>query len=417
MLNVDHARQMMLAKLQPLEAEPTALVSVLGRVLAATLRSPEQLPPFDNSAMDGYALALGGSPAAAGSEFNVSGVQAAGDAAAERTQGCAIMTGARVPDGLDAVVPVEEVEVLQQGQDLQPARIRLRAAVQPGLHIRRAGQDVALNEPVLPGGCRIGPAQLMLLAGLGVAQAELRRRPRVALYCTGRELVDDPAQALESGQIRNNNAGYLCARLVEAGAELVDYRTIADEPALFRAALEHAQNLNADVIVSTGAVSMGRYDFVPDSLRELGAQIVFHKLRMRPGKPLLHARMPSGAAFFGLPGNPASSAVGMRFFVEPALRALLGLTPERAWTLPLAAAARKKAEFTFIQKARVDADADGRLTVSLLAGQESFKVAPLALANAWAVLPEDAEELAAGSPVAVYGLSHWGLQLDHPIAL
>lgn len=413
MLGVAEARARILEGVLALPAEIVALNQARGRVLAADVRSPESLPPFDNSAMDGYALHLGGQLATAGSEFAVRGLLAAGDAPAHDGIACAIMTGAPLPPGLDSVVPVEQVEALAHDEQGETVRIRLRSALDPAANVRYAGEDIRAGEAALSAGTRLGAAQQMLLAGIGVGQLAVRRQPRVALICTGRELLDDPTLPLAAGQVRNSNAPYLRARVEEAGALLLSCRTIADDPGEFAATVAEAMAAGADLVLSTGAVSMGRYDFVPDSLRALGARIEFHKLRMRPGKPLLYARLPDGAAYLGLPGNPASSAVGMRFFAEALLRALLGLPAERPLRLPLAGSARKKAGLTLLQKAAVALDTQACLHVGLLPGQESFKVRPLAAANAWVVLPEEASELSAGTPVEVHGLSHWGLLLEH----
>ena len=164
--------------------------------------------------------------------------------------------------------------------------------------------------------------------------------------------------------------------------------------------------------MTTGAVSMGRYDFVPDVLREAGADLRFHKLKMRPGKPLLFATAGRGTLVFGLPGNPVSSTVGARFFVDAALRALAGRAAEPALLLPLAGAACKKPGFSMLQKAALALDTDGRLQVRLLKGQESFKTAPLLAARAWAVLPEEAAELPVGTLVPVYPLRPGGAPFD-----
>jgi molybdopterin molybdotransferase len=410
MIQFDHAQRLIGAELTVLPAEPVDLADALGRVTAEAIRSPENLPPFDNSAMDGFALAGGSALIAAGREFDIGGEAAAGDPA-QRADGGAweIMTGARMPDGLDRIVPVEQVERIELAEGR--ARIRLRADVEPGQHLRRAGEDVAIGDELLPAGCRIGAAQQSLLAAVGIARLEVRRRPRVALICTGRELLDAPGAALADGQIRNSNGPYLAARLLEIGAGISLQATVGDQPEAFTALLEQALAAGSDLILSTGAVSMGRYDFVPQALAAVGARQVFHKVAMRPGKPLLFARLPNGCLFFGLPGNPASSAVGLRFFVEPALRAMAGLAPERPLRLPLRAAAAKKPGLRFFQKARLEIAADGRASVELLSGQASFRIRPLAVANAWAVLPEEASELAAGSPVEVHGLTSHQFEL------
>lgn len=195
-------------------------------------------------------------------------------------------------------------------------------------------------------------------------------------------------------------------RLAAAGADVVWQETVPDEPETFLAAVQRALRAGAELVLSTGAVSMGRYDFVPPALQSIGAQILFHKLAMRPGKPLLFARLREGPLYFGLPGNPVSAAVGLRFFVEAALRVQLGLPEERGWRLPLAHEVRKKPGFRLKQKARLQLSADGRWSVGLLRGQESFRTQPLLAANAWASLPEAEEFLPAGSEVEVYALGH-----------
>lgn len=408
MITVAEAQALIRAQCRPLPMEVVTAAAAFGRVLAKDIRSPANLPPFDNSAMDGFAMAGGDLTLEAGLEFAVCGEQSAGEgwSQAQGEGAWEIMTGARMPDGLDTVVPVEQVEVLERNAAGRPSRIRITAAVPPQQHVRRVGEDIAEGALAIAVGSWIGPAQQMLLAGLGIASVAVVRRPRVAVLCTGRELVDDAAVPLQPGQIRNSNGPFLAARLPLAGAELVHRETVPDDDAAFKMALARALGAGAEMVVSTGAVSMGRYDFIPPSLRGLGAELVFHKLAMRPGKPLLFARLAGGTLFFGLPGNPASSAVGQRFFVETALRAQLGLPDERPWRLPLAQSTHKKAGFRMFQKARLQLAADGRLAVELLRGQQSFQTQPLAAATVWAALPEATESLAAGALVDVYGLGH-----------
>ena len=411
MIGYDEACQRILALCEPLAPERVPVANALRRVLAQDVLSCEDLPPFDNTAMDGFALASDGRELPPGREFAVAGSHAAGDRDADFGGACEIMTGASLPAGLDSVVPVEQATMLARDGDGHATAIRLDAAVTPGQHVRSRGQDIAAGSKVLAAGTRVTPAARMLLAALGVADVAVRPQVAVALLLTGRELVDDPRTPLAPGQIRNSNGPFLSDRLDEAGAVVVHRETVADDAAGFVQALDRSLDAGAIVVVSTGAVSMGRHDFVPDALRGLGAQVVFHKVAIRPGKPLLFARLPGGPLYFGLPGNPVSGAVGMRFFVEPALRALLGLAPERPLRLPLAAPARKKPGLRFLQKARVVVDGQGRLQVRLLAGQESFRIAPLLAANAWAVLDEEATHLPAGALVEVRGLDGQGVLL------
>ncbi|MDO1529428.1 molybdopterin molybdotransferase MoeA [Fulvimonas sp. R45] len=402
MLDPAEALRLILAACAPLPAHEVPVAEAMGRVLAAPVVAPGALPPFDNSAMDGYALGGGAEALAAGSEWPIEGQQAAGDGATRARRGAwEIMTGARLPDGLDRVIPVEQVERLDA-----PPRVRLLADVAAGENVRTAGSDVPAGEAVLAAGTRLEPQHLMLLAALGVARVAVIERPRAAVLSTGRELVDDPAAPLASGQIRNSNGPFLAERLPRAGAELVHIETVGDEVDAFLAAFARARAAGARVVVSTGAVSMGRYDFVPQALERLGAEAVFHKVAIRPGKPLLFARLPDGTLFFGLPGNPIAVAVGLRFFVEPALRAMLGLPREAPWRVPLAADYAKKPRLRFHLKARVTLDAQGRLAARVLPGQESYRIRPLAEANAWVVVPVEATGLAAGTLVEVCGLGH-----------
>ena len=394
--------RLILACCAPLPVQKVRVADARGRVLATPVLAPGALPPFDNSAMDGYALGGGTEPLVAGSEWSIEGEQAAGDGV--RSNACGaweIMTGARLPDGLDRVIPVEQVEPLQA-----PRRIRLLADATPGQNVRTAGSDVAAGEVVLAAGTVLTPQHQMLLAALGVARASVVERPRVAVLCTGRELVDDAAQPLAPGQIRNANGPFLAARLPLAGAELSHIETVGDDVEAFLAAFARVRTGDARVVISTGAVSMGRYDFVPQALERLGAETIFHKLAIRPGKPLLFARMPDGTLFFGLPGNPIAVAVGLRFFVEPALRTLLGLPRETPWRMPLAAAYTKKPRLRFHLKSRVALDPQGCLAARVLPGQESYRIRSLAEANAWVVVPAEADVLAAGTLVDVYGPGH-----------
>lgn len=410
MIDYDQALQRILAACRPLPPETVPLAQALDRVLAQVVTAGDDLPPFDNSAMDGFALATEGRELEPGREFAIVGSQAAGDAARDSgAQACEIMTGACMPAGLDAVVPVERASVLTRDADGRPQRIRLDAAIAPGENVRDRGQDVARGQCVLAAAAQVTPAARMLLAALGVAEVVVRPLVSAMLLTTGRELVDDPRQPLASGQVRNSNGPYLSDRLHEAGACVVQRETVGDDAQEFTEALTRGLDAGARVVLSTGAVSMGRHDFVPDALRLLGADIVFHKVAIRPGKPLLFARLAGGQLYFGLPGNPVSGAVGMRFFVEPALRALLGRPPERPLRLPLAHAVRKKAGLLYFQKARALPDARGRLQVQVLPGQESFRIRPMLDANAWAVLDAGVERLPAGSLVDVYGLDARGI--------
>ena len=388
----------------PLPAESCPLADAAGRILAGNLVSPIALPSFDHAAMDGYALQTAGS-LAPGSEHVVQGSQAAGDPARRAGDGAwEIMTGARLPDGLDAVVAVERTELLQARPDGTPLRIRLREALETGCNVRRAGSDVASGERVLAAGTRIDPAQIMLLAALGVGRVEVARRPRVAIVCTGKELQSDPRQPLADGQIYSSNGPYLQAALAAAGAQVLSCETVDDTVTSYAEALQRAVTAAADLVVSTGAVSMGRYDFVPDTLRRLQAEILFHKVAMRPGRPLLAARLADGPLLVALPGTPMAVAVGQRFFVTPLLRTMQGQGEEPVLHAILDTRQDPRPGIRHFLRAQLHLDDRGQLHARIPAQQQPFRIRPFAEADAWVVLPEDAADGSIGARVAVFGL-------------
>jgi molybdopterin molybdotransferase len=404
MISYREAIDRLLAQLSVLPSQSCTVADALGRVLAWPVSSPLALPSFDHAAMDGYALHAP-KPLKVGSEHLVHGSQAAGDEARTAHGGAwEIMTGARLPDGLDAVVAVERTELLETLPDGTPHRIRLRDEVSQGQNVRYAGTDMALGACVLAAGECIEAPQIMLLAALGVESVEVVRRPRVAIICTGKELQSDPMQPLGDGQIYSSNGPYLVAALSRAGAEVLCCETVDDTAVTYAQALQRAVAVGADLVISTGAVSMGRYDFVPDALRQLDADVLFHKVAMRPGKPLLAARWPAGPMILALPGTPMAVAAGARFFVAPVLRAMAGQGREPVLHASLASAQSPKAGFRHFLRARLQLDNNGRLQAQVSRQQQPFRIQPFAEADAWVVLGEDAGDCPAGTLVEIVGL-------------
>jgi molybdopterin molybdotransferase len=403
MIGYDDALLELLRHVRRLPAQSCKSVDALGAVVAVDVVSPMDLPSFDHSAMDGYALHAD-EPLAAGSEHAVQGSQAAGDASrASAGMAWEIMTGARLPQGLDTVVPVERTALLERREDGSPARIRLLDAVTPRANVRYAGSDVAKGSVVIKAGTRIQASQLMLLAALGVAQVDVLRAPRVAIICTGKELQADLTQALGDGQIYGSNGPYLVAAFAAMGVQVSSCETVDDTSHTFVAAVQRAQQARVDLIVSTGAVSMGRYDFVPDALGDLGAQVLFHKLAIRPGKPQLAAVL-GDAMVFALPGTPMAVAVGLRFLIDPVLRAMRGQAPERTWQAVLDTPQQLKPGLRHFLRATLTQDEQGRLHANVLAQQQPFRIQPFAQADAWVVVEEEAGEVAAGQVVTVASL-------------
>jgi molybdopterin molybdotransferase len=306
---------------RPLGAEPVQLADAQGRVLAVPVTSPEALPAFANSAMDGYAVRavdIAGASAATPVLLPVTGDVPAGAAPTALSPGTAlrIMTGAPVPDGADAIVEVEET-------DGGTSSVSIRAVREPGTFVRAAGSDVAVGAEVLVAGTVLGAAQVGLLAALGVTTVSCTRRPRVLVLSTGSELAADPEPG--SGRIRDANGPMLAAAVTEAGGVAVPTLNTADDVPAFLAALDGALD-GIDLVLTSGGVSAGAYEVVKDALTSRG--ITFTKVAMQPGMPQGLGTY-AGVPVVCLPGNPVSSLVSFEVFVRPALRRLAGLTPAR----------------------------------------------------------------------------------------
>lgn len=323
---LERAREIVLGRAAPLAAERVPLEEALGRVLAEDAHSDEPVPRFDNSAMDGFAVRAedtAGATASAPSELRIAGESRAGRPAASPLlpgQTYRISTGAMIPDGADAVVPVE---------DARTANGRLLIdAVAAGKHVRRAGEDIAAGETVLRRGAELGPAELGVLASLGRSALRCRRRARVGVLTSGDELLA-PGEAMRPGAVRDSNRHTIPALVERAGAELLAVATVPDDPAATRSAL--APMLKADVAIVCGGVSVGEHDHVKDALAELRVEPAFWGVALRPGKPTWFGSRGANLVF-GLPGNPVSAMVTFVLLVRPALAALAGAAPERTRT-------------------------------------------------------------------------------------
>ena len=254
MIGYDEALAVVRQEAAALASEFAGLASAHGRVLAQALIAPESLPPFDNTAMDGYALKVPPAGLPAGTRLPRVGELAAGQAPGRHAEGALeIMTGAPIPEGFNAVIPVEQIVLEDDGQT-----VVTRQAVSPGKHIRGAGEDIAEGETLLEAGHVLDAAALAMCAALGLVSLPVARRPRVALINTGNEVLDPATERLQPGQIRNSNGTYLVERLREAGADCVLQASTGDEPDALIAAIRRAETAQADIVITTGAVSMGR---------------------------------------------------------------------------------------------------------------------------------------------------------------
>ena len=315
MLTVEEALEAILGAVRPLETERVDVVGSLGRVLAEPIVSRREIPPWDNSSMDGYAVRAEDS--AAGSvQLAVVGRITAGEMPSGvlgAGQAMRIFTGAPLPAGADAVVPQEDV-------DADGDRIKIRSVVERGAYVRPRGEDLHVGETVLDAGHPVGPAEVGMLATLGFPQVRVYRRPRVAVLSTGNELADlgtEPAV----WQIPNTNTYSLMAQILEAGGEPIGLGVAPDRLDAIEARIRAARS--ADALVCSAGVSVGEMDFVKEALTRAGAELKLWLVSMRPGKPITFGSL-EGRPVFGLPGNPVSAMVTFELFVRPTLRALAG---------------------------------------------------------------------------------------------
>ena len=321
LIDVATARERVLAATAPLPAEEVDLGAALGRVLAEDVAADGDLPPFDASAMDGFAVRAGGPEELVVVDESRAGHPAA--TAVEPGAAIRISTGAELPAGAEAVVPVERTEQ-PAAADGRPERVRVPER-RAGANVRRAGEDVRAGQVVLRAGTPLGPAEVAVLAAVGRARVCCGGRPRVAVVVTGDELVE-PGMALGPGQIRDSNLFALAAQAAAAGGADGGRTIVRDDLASTVAALGRAIE-TADVVCVSGGVSVGPHDHVKPALAELGVEERFWGVALKPGKPTWFGIAPSGTLVFGLPGNPVSAMVTFHLFARPALRRLQGAEP------------------------------------------------------------------------------------------
>ncbi|MGA8039272.1 MAG: gephyrin-like molybdotransferase Glp [Acidimicrobiia bacterium] len=378
---LEEVRAMVLAAVQPLESEKATLDEALGRILFSDVIAPGDVPPFQNSAMDGYAVRAS-DVTKPGARLEVVGEVAAGVAGeveVEPGQAVKIMTGAPMPAGADTVVRVEDTSS-------DGSVVSIGPAVAHGTSVRPAGGDVRKGQQVFSAGTRLTPMHIGVLATIGVGEPEVTRRPRVAFMSTGDELTPVSEPTLRPGAIRDSNRPMLRALLSEAGAELVDLGIVPDDPDVLREKLDRAA-ADADVIVSTGGVSMGDYDVTKLVLKE-SAHVDFLQVAIQPAKPFAFGTI-GDKLFFGLPGNPVSVLVSFENFLRPALlsmqRATRVLRPRRA-----AIAGERivtDGEKTVFVRVKVMDSTDELPVVVTSGGQSSNVLSAAANADAFAVVP------------------------------
>jgi len=405
-MEVDQARHEILSHIRTLEPETVPLLEGLGRVLAEAVQSDEDIPPFANSAMDGYAVrAADVSAASPGSPVSLPVIAnlAAGATLEEGLQpqtAIRIMTGAPLPAGADAVVPFEDTDEGRQPSAEPANRVQVLKAVRPGDNVRPAGEDVRRGETVLEPGTLLRPQEIGLLASLGHARLSVIRRPRVAVIATGDELVD-VGEPLGPGKIRNSNGYSNAAQVLKYGGIPLLLPVARDTMADVTARIEQGLSQGADLFLTSGGVSMGDYDLVKRVLHALG-QIDFWQVRMQPGKPMAFGHL-RGVPLLGLPGNPVSAMVVFEQFARPAILKMQGRRylrkPEIEATL--LDDAKAYADRVRFLRAIVAQDPAGGWTARLTGPQGSGILSSMVRANGLAVIPKHPGKLPAGTRVRV----------------
>lgn len=394
---LDQALEQLLAGLKPItETESIRIEAALGRVIAEPVCSSLNIPPADNSAMDGYAIRScdgteGAVLALVGKSF--AGHPFTGQVG--KGECVRIMTGAEIPAGADAVIMQEQVTV----DATNPAHVTLQCDVPIGSHVRKAGEDIAVNQVVFEPGRQLRAADIGLLSSLGLADVPVVRRLRVAVLSTGDELRK-PGETLEAGQFYESNGYTISAVLQKLNAEITQFGILPDELETLRSAFRQADEI-ADVVITSGGVSVGEADFVKDVLDELG-EIAFWKLAIKPGKPFAFGFLP-GSVFIGLPGNPVSALVTMHQLAVPMLRKLSG----QQGHAPLRIAAKagctinKAPGRTDFQRGIYSMDEQGNMTVVTTGSQGSGILTSMNLANCYIILEQQRGRVEVGETVVV----------------
>jgi len=394
---VGKAREVIARFLSPVTAtERLNVRAALGRVLAEDVVSPFNVPAHDNSAMDGYAVRFADLKTGGEVILKVAGSSFAGvpyQDAMKAGECVRIMTGGVVPVGADTIVMQEHVKADKE-------RVIVGGSHKKGQHLRRAGEDLATGQMALKRGLPLRPADIGLISSLGIGEVTVYRKLRVAFFSTGDELVSVGTQPKE-GQIFDSNRYTLHGMLMRLGCEVLDMGVVRDDPALLEKAFRDAASA-ADVVITSGGVSVGEADFVKVLLDKLG-EVVFWKIAMKPGRPLAYGKI-GHAHFFGLPGNPVSVMVTFYQFVRDALLRLSGLDPVPvvpAFKVPCTSALKKAPGRTEFQRGILSQDAAGNWSVRVTGEQGSGILRSMSEANCFIILPTDQGNVTPGTLVEV----------------
>jgi molybdopterin molybdotransferase len=394
---VPKAREVIAKFLSPVTTrERVSVRAALGRVLAEDVISPVDVPSHDNSAMDGYAVRFADLQNDGKVTLKISGSSFAGvpfKGVVAAGQAVRIMTGGVVPQGADTIV-------MQEHAEANDGQITIGGGHRPGQHLRRAGEDLQRGQPALRRGQPVRPAETGLIASLGIAEVSVYRKLRVAFFSTGDELMSI-GSPLGEGQIYDSNRYTIHGMLTRLGCEVIDMGVVRDDPQLLEAAFREAAGV-ADVVITSGGVSVGEADFVKGLLNQLG-EVVFWKIAMKPGRPLAYGKI-GNAHFFGLPGNPVSVMVTFYQFVRDALLKLAGrdpIDPLPTFRVPCTSNLKKAPGRTEFQRGILSRDGAGNLSVRVTGEQGSGILRSMSEANCFIILPTEQGNVTPGTLVEV----------------
>ncbi|MBI5676589.1 MAG: molybdopterin molybdotransferase MoeA [Nitrospirae bacterium] len=397
MIKVEEALDIVLESVKSMDAEKAGIIDSFGRVLAEDIKSDYNIPAFDYSAMDGYAVRVAdtkGASAGKGAKLKVAGeLRAGGDTSArvEKGQAVKIMTGAPIPQGANAVVMVEDTK-------MEDGNVAVLEEAEKGENIRLAGEDIKKGDLVISKGTLLREGHIGILAALGIPEVNVTRRPKVAILATGDEVISID-EDIKPGKVRNSNAYSLHAQVLACGGIPINKGVARDDIEGLKAKLRSC--LDCDIIITSGGVSMGEYDYVKDVMIDMGMKLKFWKVAMRPGKPNLFGIINS-KPFFGLPGNPVSTMVGFEVFVKPAILKMLGRINDdrREVEAVLEEDIRKKKGLKFFIRAQTRWE-DGCYITRTTGPQGSGILSSMVKADSFIILPEDEELVKQGEKVLV----------------
>ena len=375
-------------------------------VIADDIFSSHPVPSFSNSAMDGYCLKSSITDKACSDnhiEFQVKGSIFAGDEPPSNIKDFdvyEIMTGAKMPDDMDTVLPVEKGKLIEKDGS---KFLLINEPVKKNANVRKSGEDFQKDDLILSKGSLINDHHKIGMIMNNISSVKAFRKPLIGILTTGNEL-----NRTSSSSIPNSNGPFLESAVQSMGLECTMNVHAEDQINLIINQIQKLKDSGANIILTSGGVSAGKADFIPAALTEMGAEILFHKLWIRPGKPVLMAKFPNGQIVFGLPGNPVSVAVGFRFLAAQAIRIAQGRKLEKPITSKNLKSYKKSEKFCLFAKAIAHVDDSGQIHTEVMSGQESFKVKPFRDANCWALIPEGIETIKKDEIISIYPLSSDG---------